>query len=178
MAVVGSASTNSIQRGRLYSASRCAGELLQLERQVGVRRRAGAQRRRGPRLDEPIAILAPVDTARLDRRVLEQRVFDFRGADPDAADLQHVVGAAGKPEEAVLVLPVLVAGPDPVAGNRVLRLFVPVPVKRTRRVALDQQIADLARRDRAAVLVDEPRLVAGDDGTPLEPGRTRPAGSR
>ena len=116
----------------------------------------------GDGLDEPVVIFAPGDRARLDRGMLQQEVFDFRWTDPDAADLQHVVRAPGEPEEAVLVLLVLIAGPDPVAGDRVLRLFVLIPVERTRRVSLDDQIAELAPGNLAPVLVDEARFVAGD----------------
>ena len=67
-------------------------------------------------------------------------------------------------EESLLVDGILVAGADPVAVDRVLRLFVLVPVAGAGGVAADQQVADVARGDRGAAFVDDPRLVPGNDG--------------
>src|SRR5216684_2887909 len=101
------------------------------------------------------------DHARLEhRRMLDQRVFDFDRTDPDAANLEHVVAAAGVPQKAVLVFGVLVASTDPLAFDGVARLVVLVPVARTRGVALNEQVADFADRHRLTVIVEDPRLVA------------------
>ena len=94
--------------------------------------------------------------------MLDQCVFDLDRADPDTPDLEHVVGAAGVPQEAVLVLCVLVAGPYPVALDGVLGLVVLVPVERARRIALYEQIADPASRRGPAVVVQERCFVARD----------------
>src|SRR5438034_4676753 len=49
--------------------------------------------------------------------VLEQRRLDLDGRDPQAADLDHVVGAALVPVEAVRVDAIAVAGEEPVAED-------------------------------------------------------------
>src|SRR5204863_3704972 len=84
---------------------------------------------------------------------------------PHPARLDHVVGAAGVPEMARRILPVLVPGADPLAHERLLRALVLVPVAGARTVALDEQVADLARWDRAAGVVHDHRLVPGHQRT-------------
>ena len=85
--------------------------------------------------------------------MLDQAVLDFDRADPDAADLEHVVAAPGVPEEAVGVLPVSVAGPDPAPLDRVAGLVVLVPVAGARGVAPHEQVADVADVDRLSGVV-------------------------
>ena len=97
-------------------------------------------------LTSAVVILAADDAALEHRVVRDQRVLDFDRADPQAADLEHVVGAPGVPVEPVGVLRVLVAGADPVPFDRVLGLLVLVPVAGADRIAADPQVADLARR--------------------------------
>src|SRR2546426_8167535 len=92
------------------------------------------QRRRGAgrlfeyderlRLDQPIAVFLADDGDFQHGRVLDQRGLDLDRRDPDTADLQHVIGAAGVPEVTVLVLPILVAGLDPRTEERLLGLVV------------------------------------------------------
>src|SRR5262249_54532529 len=129
------------------------------------------QRRRGAgrlfedderlRLDQPIAVFLTDDGDFQHSRVFYQRGLDLDGRDPDTADLQHVIGAAGVPEVTVLVLPILVSGLDPRTEERLLGPVVLVPVEGHRGVALDAQIADLAPRHRPAVVVHDRRLIAG-----------------
>ena len=111
-------------------------------------------------LDQAILILPTGHAAGLDSWMFEQQVFDLRRAHPDPTDLEHVVRAAREPEEAVLVLAVLVTGADPMSADRVLRLLVSIPVKGTGRVTADDEVAQVAGRDRLAMFVDEARLVS------------------
>src|SRR5262245_2714074 len=123
------------------------------------------------RLDEPIAVLTAHHRRLQHGGMAHQRRFHLDGRDPDAADLQHVIGASAVPEVAVLVLVILVARLDPCAEERLLGLVVLVPVVRHRGVAFDAQVADLAARDRPALVVDDRELVAGY-------GQARRAGAR
>src|SRR3989440_12019625 len=135
-------------------------EGLQLVGEAGAAARGLLEHDERLGLHEPIGVLVD-DDGRLEHgRVPDQRVLDLHRRYPDAADLQHVVGAARVPEVAVGILPVLVARLDPWAVERLLRLLVLVPVVGHRRVALDAQVADLALRDRPALVVHDDRLVA------------------
>ena len=93
--------------------------------------------------------------------MLGQGALDLGRRHPHATRLDHVVGAAGVPETAGRVLPVLVSSADPLAHEGLLRTLVLVPVAGARAVPLDEQIADFARRDRAAGLVHDHRVVPG-----------------
>ena len=175
VAVFGSSATNSIQRGYLYGAILSFTKRLEL---VGQRRRrppAGSfSTTKALRLHQAVAVL-PADHGGLQHgRVLDERALDLDRRDPDAADLQHVVGAAGVPEVAVGVLVVLVAGLDPVAEERLLGLLVLVPVVGHGRVALDAQVADLALRHRRARRRPRRSPRSPGTGSPVEPGRTAP----
>src|SRR5438874_4374251 len=110
-------------------------------------------------LHEPVGVLVAHHGRLEDGRMLDERRLDLHGRDPDAADLEHVVGTAREPEEAVGVLPVLVARLDPRAVERLLRLLVLVPVVGHRRVALDAQVADVTLLDGPALVVHDDRLV-------------------
>ena len=92
--------------------------------------------------------------------MFHQRVLDLDRADPDAADLQHVIGPPGVPVVAIGVARELIAGPDPMALDCVLGPFVLVPVIGAGAVALDQQVADDLVRDLVARVVNDPGLVA------------------
>src|SRR4029453_9742956 len=87
-------------------------------------------------------------------------VLHFGWAHPEAPDFQHVVRSSGEPVEAIVVLVVVVTGPNPVTLDRRFSQFMPVPVERTRRIALDQQAADLARCHGQAVFIDQSGLVS------------------
>jgi hypothetical protein len=104
-----------------------------------------AQRDVGEGLDELVLVRAPDDARFPHRRVRQQRVLDLHRAHRDTAHLQHVVGAPRVPEEALLVLRVLVSGADPRAGHGLLRPFVLVPIAAAGRVTLDQEAADVSR---------------------------------
>src|SRR4029077_11212986 len=93
-------------------------------------------------LREPVDVDAD-DRALGHRLVLEQRRLDLDRRNPQAADLDHVVGSALIPVVAVAVDAVAVAGEKPVAEDAPLRLLVLRPVKRERAVALDVQVAGI-----------------------------------
>src|ERR1700687_4385182 len=94
--------------------------------------------------------------------MLDQRVLDFHRADPDTTDLEHVVAAAGVPQEPVGVGGVLVAGADPVALDGVPGLVMLVPIGGAGRIAFDQQVANLTRGYRLPVVIDDLRLIPRD----------------
>src|SRR5207245_8854312 len=113
----------------------------------------------GHRLFQVVGI-SPTDDARLlHGRVFDQSVLDLHRTDPDAAHLKHVVGTSRIPVVAVGVARELVAGPDPVAFNRVLGSLMLVPVIGADAVAPDEKVADGAVRDVIAGLIDDPGLV-------------------
>src|SRR5207245_6527378 len=89
---------------------------------------------------------------------------------PLAGDLEHVVGPAGVPEEAVAVTDVFITGADPIALDGPLGLLVLVPVVGTGGIAFDQQVADLAVRHPPIDVVHYPGFVPGHEG----PAAARP----
>src|SRR5262244_477413 len=94
-------------------------------------------------LDEAVRVLVAHHRRLEHGGVADERVLHLHGRDPDAADLEHVVGAAAVPEEAVRVLVILVARLYPVTEEGGFGLFVLIPVVGHGRVALDAQVADL-----------------------------------
>src|SRR5690348_15291706 len=95
--------------------------------------------------------------------MLAETIFDFDWADPDGADLEHVVGAAGVPVIAVGILPVLVAGADPVALDHVFSFLVLVPIAGANRVAADEKVSDFALRHRIVFFVNDAGVTSGND---------------
>ena len=93
--------------------------------------------------------------------MLDERRLDLDRRDPQAADLDHVVGPALVPVVAVLVHAVAVAAEEPLAEDRVLGLLVLRPVERQRAVALHVQVSGLARGHGLAVRIEDLHLVAG-----------------
>src|SRR5262249_43250123 len=89
--------------------------------------------------------------------------LDLRRTHPLATDLEHVVGSPRVPVVAVLVDGVLVAGPQPMAFEGVLRLLVLVPVAGAGRVAADPQVPDFAAWYRDGGVIEDARVVATDD---------------
>src|SRR5205823_9256786 len=98
-----------------------------------------------------------------DGTVLDKRGFDLDRRNPHAADLHHVVSAARVPKITVLVLPVLVAGLDPIAAKGVFGLFVLVPIEGAHSIALDEQISDFAGRNRLLVFIEDASFVSRND---------------
>src|ERR1039458_496659 len=94
--------------------------------------------------------------------MLDQDAFYLDWTDPHAADLQHVIGPSGVPEISVFILVILVAGSDPMSFNRVLSLFVLVPVISPNRVSSNQQIARLPLRHRTVIVVRDSGFESGD----------------
>ena len=92
--------------------------------------------------------------------MLHQSRLDLEGADPDAADLQHVVGAAGVGEASIGVADVFVAASHPRALEGLARPGPVAPVHERRRGPPDVQVARLAVRNGASVLGAEFDLVA------------------
>src|SRR6202171_781881 len=90
-----------------------------------------------------------------------ERRFDFERRDVDAADLEHVVGAAAIGVIAVAIDGVFVPalGPRPEKGGEASRPIVPV-VGRAGGAA-DLQLADLAGSSIVAGLVDDTKRVSG-----------------
>ena len=77
-----------------------------------------------------------------------------------AADLQHVVAAAGVGVGAVRIAHVLVAALGPLALEGVARLLAVAPVHQRGARATDVEVADLAVGDRPAVVAAQLDLVA------------------
>ena len=102
------------------------------------------------------------------RRVLDAGRLDLERADPVAGGDDHVVGAPGVPDVAVLVHGRRVLGVEPVAAEGLLGGLGQVPVaERVVRVGARAQadLAALALRDRVLVLVEDLHV----------PARHRPA---
>jgi hypothetical protein len=95
--------------------------------------------------------------------VLEERALDLERPDAVAGGDDDVVGASDEPQIAVLVAPGAVAGDVPFAaprGRGLLRVLPVLAEERRGRVA-ERQVADLARLDLRARLVDDADVVAG-----------------
>ena len=90
----------------------------------------------------------------------DERGLDLDRRHVDAADLEHVVAAAGVHVVAVRVDRVLVAASRPRALERVARLVAVVPVPHRGGRPLDLQLAHLPGGDRAAVVADDAQVVA------------------
>src|SRR5712691_2178568 len=112
-------------------------------------------------LDQPVAVLVADHRGFEHRLVADERGLDLCGRDVEAGDSQHVVGAAGVDKVTVLVLPELVAAPEPRAdkGRSAFLAVVPV-IRRTRRSA-HLELADLAPLYRSPLLVYQAQLVTG-----------------
>src|SRR5207237_1846623 len=82
---------------------------------------------------------------------------------PLTRDLEHVVATALVREVAVSVEVVLVAGDSPLTAERRLRLLVLVPVVGATGVAADPEMAGLSSGQLGPRVVDDLRLVPGDD---------------
>ena len=94
----------------------------------GITAKARTEHDPGDGLGEAVLVLMHDDGDFSDGFVFEQDVFNLHRADPDATNLEHVVGAAGEPVVSVLILIKLIAGAKPVAMDGLLRALVPVPV--------------------------------------------------
>ena len=84
--------------------------------------------------------------------------------DPLSAHFHHIVGAAFKMEEAVLVFPESIARPDPGLPHRFRRLICAIPVARCLGIAAHPQNSALAARHRLSVGVGELHLISGHSG--------------
>src|SRR6267378_2117200 len=91
----------------------------------------------------------------------DERGFDLRGRDVEARDSQHVVGAPGVYKVTLLVLPELVAAPEPGADKGRAAFLAVVPVVRRTCRSAHLELADLALPYRSSLLVDQAQLVSG-----------------
>src|SRR5579863_10440361 len=91
-----------------------------------------------------------------------QRRLDLDRRDPDATDLEHVVGAAGEVIVAVGVAHVLVAGLQPSADKGAAGGVAIVPVAGRERGPAAPEVAGFAVAGLVAVLVTQRKLVAGN----------------
>src|SRR4051812_46159194 len=89
----------------------------------------------------------------------DQRALDLERRDPDAGNLEHVVGTAAERIAAIGVADVFVAGAGPAALEGLPALAALVPVALAGRRRIDQQLADLAIRHIGAGFVDQPHFV-------------------
>ena len=112
----------------------------------------------GPRLLQAVLLVAD-DRALGHVGVRGEALLDLLRGDPDAADLEQVVGAAAVVEEAVGVAREEVAAHDHVARVGLHRLLARVPVHE-RGVSPSIHSRPVSRRAARAVLVDHPALVA------------------
>src|SRR6185436_7881850 len=87
--------------------------------------------------------------------------LDLERGDPDAGDLEHVVGTAAERVTAVSVAGVFVAGVGPGALECLPGFAALIPVAFGGRGRFDQQLAHLAVRHFLARFVHQPHLVAG-----------------
>ena len=115
----GRSSTNTTQRGYLCLDSRAWTWALSSSASA----RAVAAARLRPQHDHGLGLDQAVVLARdhrgdRHRGVGEQAVLDLARRDEDPADLEQIVGAAGEPQVAALVDVEQVAGPAPVAVER------------------------------------------------------------
>src|SRR5712671_3367012 len=85
----------------------------------------------------------------------EQRALDLERRDIDAADLEHVIGAAAIGEVAVFALDVFVAAARPLAEEGRPAALAVVPVEGGAGRPGDLELADLTRLDRQPRLIDE-----------------------
>src|SRR5207247_4856166 len=104
----------------------------------------------------------PDDGALGHRLVLQERRLDLERPDPVRSRQDHVVGATGEPEVAVLVASRAVTGHVPVTpeDGRGLVRRAEVLEEQTRWAAAQRDIALLADCDLAALTVDHGHLVA------------------
>src|ERR1700738_684543 len=126
-------------------------ELVALKARLAVLLQLGGQLWRGldPGDDESLDLHEAVDLDAHDgalphRPVLQQHPLDLDRRNPQAAHLDHVVGAALVPVEAVTVAAVAVAGEEPVAQQAQLGPHVLAPIERKRTVALHVHVPSLA----------------------------------
>src|ERR1700680_3240446 len=89
-----------------------------------------------------------------------QRGLHLEGRDIDAADLEHVVGAAAIGEIASGVLDILVAAAGPGPEKSLARALALVPVEGGAGRSGDLKLANFAGRRGRAVVPDQPNLVA------------------
>src|SRR5580693_7114891 len=101
--------------------------------------------------------------------MLETRRLDLERADPISGGDDHVVGTPLVPEVAVLVGASRVLRVEPIAAERLLGVLlgpVPIPERVVRvRPRLQADLAALAARNRALVLVEDRHLPAGHRAT-------------
>ena len=133
VAVFGSSVRNSIQRGYFHVPALVLTCSFSSSRSVVAAGLAGLQdQMKAMGLIRPSLSSRADDGGLLHGRVRDQGQLDLERRHPDAADLEHVVGASAVDVAAVLVDAVLVARVRPLPAN-VPRLLALVPVAVSRR---------------------------------------------
>src|SRR6266540_2781684 len=82
----------------------------------------------GLRLDQPVAVLCRHDGCFENARMGDQGCLDLEGRHPDAAHLEHVIGAAAEDVDSVGTSQILVACARPLALEGAARFLPLVPV--------------------------------------------------
>ena len=117
----------------------------------------------GHRLEQAFVVGGAGDPALQNGRVPLEHRFHIGGPHRLAGHFEHLVGPARVPEVAVVVEHEFVVGIDPLATEGLFGRFVFVPVAGCDAVPLDRQRADFSCGQVNAVVIDDPRLKAGDD---------------
>src|SRR5580704_2924952 len=90
----------------------------------------------------------------------DQRLLDLERGHPDAADLQHVVGAAAIAAIPLGITGIGVAGMGPLAAKGMLRLVALVPITVGGARSAHDEFAALAIGDGIALIVEDARFIA------------------
>ena len=125
--------------------------------------KAGAENDEGDGLGEMVLVFVCHDGDLGDGFVFEENVFDFGRAEPDARDLEHVVGATGEPVVAIGVLIVAIASGNPMTLDDLFGALVAIPVSGTGGVAFEPEDAVFAGGDGIALFIEDFGFVAGND---------------
>ena len=108
--------------------------------------------------DQAVFVLDRHDGGLEHFRVGNQCVFDLERRHPNAADLEHVVGAAAVGVNAIRTPQVFVTGAGPVTDERTAL----IPVADRGRFAAHQQLAHFIVGDVVTVFIDKSEVVAVD----------------
>src|SRR2546423_15657032 len=93
--------------------------------------------------------------------MLDQGIFNLDGADPQAFDLHHVIGAADVPVIAIGIAIVLITGAQPMSLNGVFAFLVLVPVGGADGITLNKEIANFIVGQWPSVFVHNEGFVSG-----------------
>ena len=112
------------------------------------------------RLDQAVVVLGRHHRRLEHARMGDQRRLDFKRRHPDAAHLEHFVGAAAEEVNPVGAAQVFVAGARPLALEGAARFLTLIPISGGSRGAAHQHLADGSIGHILPGLVDKPDIVA------------------